>query len=53
MKQKEKQIEDRYKPIRAPYRKKSNANKDNIKVYTSERKARKDPNYSILQDEDM
>ena len=47
---KERKIEERYKPVRAPYKKKSR-DEDGLKVYTSERKARKDPNYELLKNE--
>lgn len=53
LKRKEKKIESRYKPIRAPYKKKSDHADDILKGYTSEKKARKDPNYEILKNEDM
>lgn len=45
MKKREKKIEARYRPVRAPYKKKVDHSKDIIKSYTSEKKARKDPNY--------
>ena len=41
MKRKERRIEDRYKPVRAPNRKKEKGSK-NLKVYTNEKKARRD-----------
>lgn len=48
MQRKQKKIEDRYKPVRAPF-KKNKYTTDAIKVYTSEKKARKDPNYELLK----
>lgn len=44
MKTKEKSVEARYIPIRAPYKKKDNATKS-LNIYKSEKQARKDPNY--------
>ncbi len=44
MKRKEKRIEDRYNPVRAPYKKKARGS-EGLKFYRSEKKARKDPNY--------
>ena len=50
MKRKEKRIEDRYKAIRAPYKKKQK-DESGLKFYTDERKAVKDPDYEILKNE--
>ena len=41
----EKQLEERYRPVRAPYKKKDKSAEENLKVFRSEKKARKDPNY--------
>ena len=35
MKRKEKRIEDRYKPVRAPFKKSNILKNDNLKLYTS------------------
>jgi hypothetical protein len=35
MKRKEKRIEDRYRPVRAPFRKNKPFENDNLKLYTS------------------
>lgn len=47
LKTKEKKIEERYRTVRAPYKKKTDK-EDGLKFYRSEKKARKDPNYDIL-----
>lgn len=44
MKSKEKRIEARYIPVRAPYKKKARGT-EGLQFYRSEKKARKDPNY--------
>lgn len=48
LQRKEKKIEERYRPVRAPY-KKNKVKQETVKVYKSERKARKDPNYELLR----
>lgn len=52
LKQKEKDIEERYRTVRAPYKKKSE-DKKGLKFYRSEKKARKDPNYELLSNEEL
>jgi hypothetical protein len=51
MKGKEKKIEERYKPVRAPYKRPDKSMNESLKVYSSEKKARKDPNYEVLRNE--
>ena len=53
MKRKEKKIEARYKPVRAPSKKKVDPAANILKGYTNERKARKDPQYELLSNEDL
>lgn len=53
MVRKEKRIEDRYRPVRAPFKKSKKLVNENLKVYTSEKKARKDPNYELLKNEEL
>ena len=48
LKRKEKSIEQRYIPVRAPYKKKAIKEEEPLRLYRSEKKARKDPNYDIL-----
>lgn len=50
LKRREKDIEERYRTVRAPYRKKVDDNKG-LQFYRSEKKARKDPNYELLANE--
>jgi len=50
LKRREKDIEERYRTVRAPYRKKVEDNKG-LQFYRSEKKARKDPNYELLANE--
>ena len=49
----EKQLEKRYKTVRAPYKKKDKGLSDKLQVFKSEKKARKDPNYELLKNEDL
>jgi len=44
LKNKEKRIEERYRVVRAPYKKKD-SNPKGMKMFLNEKKARKDPNY--------
>lgn len=53
MKRREKSIEERYTPVRAPYKKKAAKEEEPLKLYRSEKKARKDPNYDILSNEEL
>ena len=53
MKNREKQLEERHKPVRAPYKKKKLVDSDKLKVYSSQKKAKKDPQYDLLQNEDL
>ena len=48
-KRREKVLEARYKPVRAPYKKKKNDFDEKLKVFTSEKKARKSPHYELLK----
>ncbi len=52
LKTKEKAIEERYRVVRAPY-KKSVKEDEGLKFYRNEKKARKDPNYDILNNEEL
>ena len=51
LKRKEKLIEERYTPVRAPYKKKLAKVNEDIKMFKSEKKARKDTNYELLRNE--
>ena len=53
MKRKEKKIEARYKPVRAPNKKKVDPSANILKGYRDERTARKDPQYELLNNEDL
>ena len=53
LKRKEKRIEDRYRQVRAPNKKKNLYENENLKYFTSEKKARKDPLYDLMANEDL
>ncbi len=54
MKTKEKKIQERYNTVRAPYRKKKrDAEKAGLKLYRSQKKARRDPNFELLNNEEL
>lgn len=53
MKRREQKMVDRHKPVRAPYKKNKVDNSDKLKIFKSERKARSDPNYELLKDEEL
>jgi hypothetical protein len=51
LKRREKDIEERYRTVRAPYKKKSDDGKKGLQFYRSEKSARRDPNYELLNNE--
>lgn len=54
MKTLEKRIEERYQTVRAPYNKKKKmAEKAGLKLYRSQKRARRDPNYELLNNEEL